>query len=91
MQRVLDVVRENIWLRVGILGVLIAIAIWFMLPYGDRQVIQLKLAGYLGPPLIASLVLGGGTWWVTYKQKIALWTAGWAFVVVAILIAMANK
>ena len=81
MRDLLEAIRKNVWLRVGILIFMAAAVTWVFLSAGTRLLISF----YAAPPLVASSVMGLATLWLTLKLKPAMWAFGAALVVTGLL------
>ena len=81
MRDLLETIRKNFWLRVGILIFMAAAVTWVFLSAGTRLLISF----YAAPPLVASSVMGLATLWLTLKLKPAMWAFGAALVVTGLL------
>jgi hypothetical protein len=91
MKRALDKIRDNIWLRISVLAIVLLVVTWFTLPNALQQALWLKVAFYVGPPILISLPIFGATAWVTYKLKPALWAGAFAFAAVLALVTISQE
>ena len=82
MQRVVETIRNNIWLRVGILGFIVITGatggLWTLLPQERQEVLTSYVLYFLRNlefPLLGATILGAATLWVTFSLKPTLWVA----------------
>ena len=81
MRELLETIRKNFWLRVGIFIFMAAAVAWVFLSAGTRLLISF----YAAPPLVASTMIGLATLWLTLKLKSAVWAFGATLVVTGLL------
>jgi hypothetical protein len=91
MQRVLETIRDSIWLRVGVLAFVLLVVTWFMLPSELQRALWFKAVFYVGPPILISVSVFGATLWVTYKLKPAVWAGAFAFAAVLALVIISQE